>query len=345
MPEPSSSNPPELSAADVAACRRVLRQHSRSFHAASLMLPRTVRDPASVLYGFCRLADDAVDVHGGQAEAIARLQERLARAAAGRPLPQAADRALAAVLRAHAIPLELPVRLLEGLAWDAEGRRYETLDDLLHYAARVAGTVGAMMCLLMDVRSHRALARACDLGVAMQLSNIARDVGEDARMGRLYLPLQWLHVAGIDADAWLAAPRHSPALAGVVERLLRQADLLYARADAGIAMLPVACRPGIRAARRLYAEIGQQVRRAGCDAVGGRAVVPPLRKAVLLAGAAWPGAGRGRRAAAGPLPPLAATRGLVEAAARPVPRRRGPVDTVLDLFERLERRDRFGSAG
>ncbi|MFN6997740.1 MAG: phytoene/squalene synthase family protein, partial [Aquincola tertiaricarbonis] len=266
-------------------------------------------------------------------------------AAAGRPLPQAADRALAAVLRAHAIPLELPVRLLEGLAWDAEGRRYETLDDLLHYAARVAGTVGAMMCLLMDVRSHQALARACDLGVAMQLSNIARDVGEDARMGRLYLPLQWLHAAGIDADAWLAAPRHSPALAGVVERLLRQADLLYARADAGIAMLPVACRPGIRAARRLYAEIGQQVRRAGCDAVGGRAVVPPLRKAVLLAGAAWPGAGRGRRAAAGPLPPLAATRGLVEAAARPVPRRRGPVDTVLDLFERLERRDRFGSAG
>lgn len=350
MPEPSSLEPPELAAADVAACRCVLRQHSRSFHAASLMLPRAVRGPASVLYGFCRLADDAVDVHGGRAEAIARLHERLARAGAGRPLPEPADRALAAVLRAHAIPLELPERLLEGLAWDAEGRRYQTLDDLLHYAARVAGTVGAMMCLLMDVRSTEALARACDLGVAMQLSNIARDVGEDARIGRLYLPLQWLQTAGIDADAWLAAPRHGPALAGVVERLLRQADMLYDRADAGIAMLPAACRPGIRAARRLYAEIGRQVRHAGCDSVSRRAVVPPLRKAVLLAGAAWPGPGRAGRSGAVDalrrLPPLAATRLLVEAAAaRAAQRRRGPVDTVLDLFERLERRDRFGSAG
>ena len=352
MPEPSSFEPPELAAADVAACRRVLRLHSRSFHAASLMLPKAVRDPASVLYGFCRLADDAVDVHGGRAEAIQRLHERLARAYAGRPLPEPADRALAAVLLRHGIPRELPERLLEGLAWDAEGRRYATLDELLHYAARVAGTVGAMMCLLMGVRSAEALARACDLGVAMQLSNIARDVGEDARMGRLYLPLQWLHEAGLDADAWLAAPRHGPALAAVVERLLQQADALYAQADAGIALLPAACRPGIRAARRMYAEIGHQVRRAGCDAVSGRAVVPPLRKAGLLAGAVLPAPGfigqRTGSAAARALPPLAATRGLVEAAAGRPPgeagwRRRGPLDTVLDLFERLERRDRFGA--
>ncbi len=96
--------------------------------------------------------------------------------------------------------------LLEGFAWDAAGRRYDTLDDLLDYAARVAGAVGAMMAVLMGVRDPALLARACDLGVAMQLTNIARDVGEDARAGRLYLPLAWLREAGIDPDAFLADP-------------------------------------------------------------------------------------------------------------------------------------------
>lgn len=340
MHEPSKPAPPECPAADLAACRQLLRRHARSFHAASLLLPRRVRDPACVLYGFCRLADDAVDVHGGRAEAIALLHQRLDRAYAGRPLPTPADRALAWVLQAHGMPRALPEQLLQGLAWDAEGRRYETLDDLLHYAARVAGTVGAMMAVLMGARTPAALARACDLGVAMQLTNIARDVGEDARMGRLYLPLQWLRQAGITPEAWLATPRHGPALAGVVERLLHEADALYARAEAGIALLPADCRPGIRAAARLYAAIGRQVRRAGCHAVDRRAVVPPLRKAWLLAGTGWPA-----RQASSALhaPPLDATRLLVEAAARheaagrPARRR---VDVVIDLFERLERRDR-----
>lgn len=340
MHELSKPAPPERPAADLAACRLLLRQHARSFHAASLLLPQRVRDPASVLYGFCRLADDAVDVHGGRSEAIAMLQDRLDRAYAGRPLPTPQDRALAWVLQAHAMPRALPEQLLQGLAWDAEGRRYETLDDLLHYAARVAGTVGAMMAVLMGARTPAALARACDLGVAMQLTNIARDVGEDARMGRLYLPLQWLRQAGITPEAWLAQPRHGPALAGVVEQLLRQADALYARAEAGIALLPPDCRPGIRAAARLYAAIGGQVRRAGCDAVALRAVVPPWRKAWLLAGA---GLASAQAADAAQVPPLTATRALVEAAARPDAAARPAgrrVDNVIDLFERLERRDR-----
>ena len=105
-----------------------------------------------------------------------------------------------------------------------------SLEALHGYAARVAGTVGVMMTLLMGVRDAAALARACDLGVAMQLTNIARDVGEDARAGRLYLPLDWLDEAGVDRDRFLAAPAPSPALARVVARLLAEADRLYARA-------------------------------------------------------------------------------------------------------------------
>jgi hypothetical protein len=184
-----------------------------------------------------------------------------------------ADRALACVVHQAGLPRILLDALLEGFAWDAEGRRYETLEDLHDYAARVAGTVGAMMSMVMDTRSPSALARACELGLAMQLTNIARDVGEDARAGRLYLPLQWLREAGIDPDAWLQQPEFSPAIAKVVQRLLHAADTLYRRAERGVAELPRDCRPAIQAARLVYAEIGREIEAAGFDSVNRRAVV------------------------------------------------------------------------
>ena len=244
---------------DHAACRDAIRQGSRSFYAASFILPSRVRAPAYGLYAFCRLSDDAVDVEGGSFTALERLRERLARAYEGRPHPVAADRAMADLVRRYAIPRAVPEALLDGLAWDAEGRRYETLDELFDYAARVAGTVGVMMTLMMGVRAPQTLARACDLGIAMQLTNIARDVGEDARAGRLYLPLCWLREAGVDPEAFLARPGATPALKGVVARLLREADALYTRARRGIAQLPLSCRPAILAAALLYAEIGREL--------------------------------------------------------------------------------------
>jgi phytoene synthase len=158
----------------------------------------------------------------------------------------------------------LPEALLEGLAWDAEGgRRYEDLPALEAYAARVAGSVGCMMAVLMGVRDRAALARACDLGVAMQLTNIARDVGEDARAGRLYLPLRWLREAGVDGDEWLVRPVFDPAVAGVVRRLLLAADELYRRAGAGIAALPSDAGPESAPPGLLYAGIGREVERRG----------------------------------------------------------------------------------
>ncbi|MCA3180749.1 MAG: phytoene/squalene synthase family protein [Burkholderiaceae bacterium] len=303
-------------AADLAACRAQLADGSRTFLAASRLLPRAVRDPACALYAFCRTADDAVDLDTvDELAAVARLRTRLARIYAGQPEPTPADRAFARVVVCHAMPRELPEALLDGFEWDARGRRYETIEDLHDYAARVAGTVGAMMAVLMRRRSPEALARACDLGVAMQLSNIARDVGEDARRGRVYLPLAWLREAGVDPDAWLAEPVFDRRIAAVVRRLLRHADTLYARVEAGIALLPPACRPGIQAARVLYAEIGREVERRGCDSVSQRAVVSGRRKLALLARAlaegvvARPGAGAG-------LPPLDAVGYLVDAVVR-----------------------------
>lgn len=347
--------PADNYAADLAACRALLKTGSRTFHAASKVLPRKVADPAIALYAFCRLADDAVDLGTDRTAAVARLRQRLDRACRGQPMDHAADRAFAGVMARHAIPRALPEALLEGLAWDAASRRYDTLDDLYDYAARVAGAVGAMMTLLMGKREPEIVARACDLGVAMQLTNIARDVGEDARAGRLYLPLQWLRDAGIDPDAWLADPIFTPQIAAIVQRLLDAADALYDRATAGIMQLPASCRPGIYAARALYAEIGRQIERNDGNSIARRAVVSGERKMqvlarmLLLAERQWQPA---RRLA--PQGQIDATRFLVEAVAatpmRDVTRARAkPIEDrvvwVIDLFARLERRDQLQRSG
>ena len=134
------------------------------------------------------------------------LQQRLDAIYEGRPSDQDADRALAHVVHRYGIARGLLDALLDGFLWDSQGRRYETLADVEAYGARVAGTVGAMMSTMMGAATETAIARACELGVAMQLTNIARDIGEDARNGRLYIPRAWFREIGMDADAWLAAP-------------------------------------------------------------------------------------------------------------------------------------------
>ncbi len=248
---------------------------------ASFLLPRRVRNSASALYAFCRIADDAVDIEGGSLAAIANLRRRIDIAYDGQPLSTPIDRAFAATIQTYAIPRELPEGLITGLEWDALSRRYETIEELQAYAIRVAGTVGAMMAVLMRASSPELVARACDLGVAMQLTNIARDVGEDARMGRLYLPSAWMREAGIDPVRWLAQPEFSQPLQSVISRLLKTADAFYQRADPAIAALPLSCRPGIRAARLLYAEIGNELRRKGFDSVSSRVSVSTQRKLQL----------------------------------------------------------------
>jgi len=260
-----------IAPADLAHCTDAIRHGSRSFYAASKLLPARVRDPALALYAFCRLADDAVDLQAQKADAVMDLQDRLNRAYAGRPRNAPADRAFAAMVEAVEMPRALPEALLEGLAWDAMERRYETLSELRAYSARVASAVGAMMCVLMGVRDRGALARACDMGVAMQLTNISRDVGEDAREGRLYLPLDWLAEAGLDPEALLADPAPGPEIRAMVRRLLRESSILYARSEAGVRMLPLAARPGIFAARYIYAGIGGRIAAAGHDSVTRRA--------------------------------------------------------------------------
>ena len=338
MPQPLP-DPAAQYAVDVAACRKLLSCGSRTFFAASFLLPTAIRGSASVLYAFCRLADDAVDVEDNGAVGLLNMRERLDLAYSGTPLQLPADRAFAHVVAKFAMPRELPEALLEGFEWDVLGRSYDNFEEVQAYAARVAGSVGAMMAVLMGVRDPDVVARACDLGCAMQLSNIARDVGEDARMGRLYLPRQWLAEAGLDPDRWLQKPDHCHEIATVIQRLLREADTIYARVDAGIERLPAMCRPGIRAARLLYAEIGHQVGRHAFDSVSRRAVVSGWRKTPLLARALVAPATDESTLA---LPPLESVRFLVDALVRsPQPLSVVPENDV-PAFARQNIGERFG---
>lgn len=333
---------------DRAICRDSIKTGSRSFYAASLLLPELIRDGAYALYGFCRLSDDAVDIGNGNGGAVSRLRARLDAVFRGNPDDEAADRCLADTVRRFAIPRALFDALMEGFEWDVAGRNYHSLNDVEAYAEHVAGSVGGMMAALMGARGPAMVERACDLGVAMQLTNIARDVGEDALNGRLYLPRDWMAELGIDTDAWLACPMFEPEIGEMTRRLLARADVLYKRADQAIARLPATVRPAIYAARLLYAEIGAVIAKQKYDSITDRARTTPSRKAWLV------GAAMQRAARVTPKTDLPITDGinrpLVAAVVNePVnatfgnkaPQRvKDDINWVIDLFSDLEQRDR-----
>ncbi len=321
----------------------MIRAGSKSFAAAALLLPAKLREEAYALYAFCRLSDDLVDEQGGAEDAIGDLRRRLALAYAGQPADSPVDRAFADVIAVSSMPRALPEALIDGLEWDVKGVACETESDVYAYGARVAGSVGAMMAVLMGVRDPVLAARATDLGVAMQLTNIARDVGEDARNGRLYLPRQWLREDGLDIDAWLANPLPVPEIKRAVARLLALASDLYERADSGIKRLPVRCRPGIFAARRLYAAIGDEVARQGFDSVTSRARVSGLGKVGIVVKAVGDSAFHRARDLA--VPTVVEAQYLVTALAEAPGRRGRPKFSerllwTAELFVELERRRR-----
>ncbi len=325
---------------DLEHCREAIRHGSLSFHAASKLLPAKVRDPALALYAFCRLADDEVDEGDYQTGAVFRLQERLDAAYASRPKNAPEDRAFAAIVEDFEMPRALPEALLEGLAWDAAERRYDTLSGVRDYSARVASAVGAMMCVLMRVRDPDALARACDLGVAMQLTNIARDVGEDARMGRIYLPLDWLREAGIDPINFVRDPLPTGEVRRMVKRLLAEAERLYLRSEAGINVLPMQARTGSWAARLIYAGIGKEVRRQGYDSISMRAHTSTSQKLgwLMQSAARTAGSVMMPKSAVIYAPPLNEVAFLVDAASHGR-RTAGRPMTVLNILAELKARE------
>jgi len=251
--------------------RAIIRRHSKSFAMAARLLSPAVRGHAEKLYAWCRYADDAIDLAPtplAAVVALADLRADLDAIYAGRPVNSPAGKMLATVVSDIRLPREYPDELLAGMAMDAAGTRYRTLDELLLYCHRVAGVVGLMMCHAMGVADERSAVHAGHLGIAMQLTNIARDVAEDWSRGRLYLPLDWL-----DGEPPQDRPLEDATTAPVVRRLLDVADRYYASGEAGLIHLDRRSRLAVRVARTVYAEIGSEVRRAGCRPSAGRAVV------------------------------------------------------------------------
>ena len=258
---------------DVAGATETIRAGSKSFAAAARLFDRRSREGAVLLYAWCRYCDDVVDGQnlghrtggrpGGDAAGCVDELERLTRTAldGDGPVPPAFA-GLREVVRRHAIPHRHPLAHLEGFRMDAAGRRYGTLADTLDYCYGVAGVVGVMMAHVMGARDPAVLDRACDLGLAFQLTNIARDLVDDAENGRVYLPDSWLAEAGIPREA-LASPEHRERLAGLAARLVATAEPYYGSARIGIRSLPARSAWAIATALGVYRQIGREVVRLG----------------------------------------------------------------------------------
>lgn len=284
-----------------------IERGSSSFAAAARLFDARTRESTVMLYAWCRHCDDTIDGQqlghgqrdGNRADALARLARLRACSDAvfrGEPPADAVHAALAEVVRRHDIAQSLVSAHLDGFAMDVAGRRYRTFDDTLEYCYHVAGVVGIMMAIIMGVRDDATLDRACDLGLALQLTNIARDVLDDAAIGRVYLPEEWLAAAGLSAET-LADPMHRAALAGVVARLLDAAEPFYDSSRLGLRALPARCAWAVAAARGVYRQIGLKVRASGERAWDARVTTSrseKVRHVMAAAGTAFGAATLGR---------------------------------------------------
>lgn len=276
----------------VALSREIIQKGSKSFAAAARLFDPNTRASAYLLYAWCRHCDDVIDgqelgfVRPGAAGhdprvALQELRDQTRAALAGEPMSDPVFAAFQRVAELHAIPQRHPFELLDGFAMDVEGRRYETIEDTLAYCYHVAGVVGVMMSCIMGAREEETLDRACDLGIAFQLTNIVRDIVADHAVGRIYLPGSWLDEAGLSRET-LADPKRREALFSVARRMIALADVYYESCMSGIAKLPLRSAWAIGTARAVYREIGDEVLRRGPAAWDRRVSTSKAQKIAAL---------------------------------------------------------------
>lgn len=264
-----------------AAADAVLAQKGRSFHWARRLLGPAHAARATRLYGFCRHLDDMADEAASPESARAHLARAREEIASG----HSADAVIADGIRLMEecrIDRAIALELIAGLASDLSAVRIADEAALLRYCYRVAGTVGLMMCGALDVHHPAAFAHAVDLGIGMQLTNICRDVAEDAAADRRYLPAS---LVGDLAPAALARPAAAlqPLLRESVATLLARAERYYRSGERGLPFLPLRARCGILVAGRVYRAIGARLRARGHASWEGRVAVGGWRKAALTA--------------------------------------------------------------
>ncbi|HEX8126714.1 MAG TPA: phytoene/squalene synthase family protein [Allosphingosinicella sp.] len=273
----------------VATAGETIRHGSKSFHMASRLFDRRTRERAWLLYCWCRHCDDVCD---GQAlgfrtdraqDNVAATEFLTARVLAGETVGLLPFDALAALLAECPVPHRYILDHLRGFALDSEGWRPADEADLLRYCYHVAGAVGCMMAVVMgvDPEEEETLARASDLGIAFQLSNIARDLRDDHEAGRCYVPAEWMELHGLDRGDPLRPDRRE-ALVAVAAQLTDLALRFESSAHAGVAKLPFRARWAVLAASRVYGAIGRRVASLGASAWESRVVVPRRKKLSFL---------------------------------------------------------------
>ncbi|HXC29342.1 MAG TPA: phytoene/squalene synthase family protein [Stellaceae bacterium] len=274
------------------ASRDSIRRGSTSFAAAARLFDPRIREDAYMLYAWCRHCDDEIDGqvmgHGAVGldpilarRKLAELEDKTRRAMAGEPTDDTAFAAFQRVAQRHGIAAQHPLDLLQGFRMDVEGRSYRTLQDTLLYAYHVAGVVGVMMAQVMGVRDIGTLRRASDLGLALQLTNIARDVIEDAKVGRIYLPADWLGAVA-NSPAAVIDPANRDAVFAATERLLAAAEPYYASSRWGLKALGFRSAWAIAAARGVYRQIGVKVAAMGPAGMDRRASTGAATKLMLV---------------------------------------------------------------
>ena len=265
-----------------AMAEALLTRHGRSFHWARHLLGAAHARRATILYGFCRRVDDIADGESSGNRATA-LDELILAITTGRSAdPQVAQ--TIELLRVCGVDTDIPLQLIRGVESDLGVVRVSDHQALLRYCYRVAGTVGVMMSAALDANDPAAMPHAIDLGIAMQLTNICRDVSADAREDRRYLPAS---LVGELDPAQLVFPEPSlrPLVRSAVAELLDLADKYYASGEQGLAYLPTGARAGILVAARVYREIGVKLRRRDYDFWSERVRVPSGRKLTVTASA------------------------------------------------------------
>ena len=288
MSDPTRQNGPDL----VTYASESIAKGSKSFGLASKLFPSSIREDVVMLYAWCRHADDLIDgqqmgmtqdpdFKAGQTGRLTELRQETARALAGEPVQDQAFAALAQVMKRNEIPARHPGELIEGFAMDVADRSYDTVSDTLEYCYHVAGVVGVMMAMIMGVRDNASLDRASDLGLAFQLTNISRDIVDDAAAGRCYLPRDLLQEAGCPLEE-TGDPAHRTAVFGVAEELLKTAEGYYDSALWGLPALDWRSAWAIASARRIYRQIGRILRREGPSAWEGRISTSTATKCGLV---------------------------------------------------------------
>lgn len=272
----------------IIGAQEAIQNGSKSFRAASQLFDPATRERSWLLYCWCRHCDDVADgqTYGfgqGTRGNVAVLRGKTRRAAAGEDLPELPFKALRQLLAECPIPSRFLEDHLQGFTLDEAGWQPRTADDLIRYCYYVAGSVGCMMAILMGVSAEdeSTLEQAADLGIAFQLSNIARDVREDLDAGRCYLPLDWMDEFGVE-PSHLFDPGNQAALTQMVRRLIDIAEVYENSARQGVPRLPFRSRLAVLTALRIYGAIGRKVVSLGNSAWDERVKVGKMKKLAFV---------------------------------------------------------------